>query len=377
MSPSVYNWFALLMALLTGAAAGVTARRLCDRRAGEFGAVLAAAAVGAALSFVSIVVVLVAAGVDGFAVVHLVYLVAVVGVPLTGALVLVRWRRASAWFRGLVVASLLPVPLGLYATHVEPFWLRTDHVVLDGIGVAAPIRIGVLSDLQTTEVGDYEREAVDRLLATDPDVVVIPGDLYQLESDDDFVRTAPGFRRLLAQITDQVPSVLAVSGNTDSVAGLRAIAEGTGVVVLDNETVDVAVNGTLVRVLGITLDGNENRLVREFDAITRVDESEKPVLSMVLAHQPDEAFRFGGVSSPDVLIAGHTHGGQIAIPGLGPPVTLSSVPRSVAGGGLGEVNGFPVYVSTGVGRERGYAPQVRFGVRPSIGVIDVGDVERS
>ena len=93
-------------------------------------------------------------------------------------------------------------------------------------------------------------------------------------------------------------------------------------------------------------------------------------LRILLAHQPDE-IRLIESTPVDLLVSGHTHGGQIALPFIGPLVTASNVPRHVAAGGLHELHETPVYVSTGVGRERSTAPQVRFGVRPSIGIIDI------
>jgi len=50
-----------------------------------------------------------------------------------------------------------------------------------------------------------------------------------------------------------------------------------------------------------------------------------------------------------------THGGQVVIPGFGPPMTLTHVPRAVAAGGLHHVDGRAIYVSRGVGHERGQA----------------------
>ena len=95
-----------------------------------------------------------------------------------------------------------------------------------------------------------------------------------------------------------------------------------------------------------------------------------PTYEYCSPHKPD-AIELLHARPADLLVAGHTHGGQVSLPLIGPPLTLSSVPRHIAAGGLGELDGTPIYVSTGVGRERGNAPQLRFGVRPSIGIIDL------
>ena len=50
-------------------------------------------------------------------------------------------------------------------------------------------------------------------------------------------------------------------------------------------------------------------------------------------------------------------------------MTLTSVPRPIAAGGLHDLDGNAIYVGRGVGLERAQAPQVRFGVRPNIGIL--------
>jgi hypothetical protein len=72
----------------------------------------------------------------------------------------------------------------------------------------------------------------------------------------------------------------------------------------------------------------------------------------------------------DLARAGHTHGGQVALPFFGPPITLSRLPRRYAGG-LNDYQGIPLHVSRGVGMERGTAPQIRFLVPPEVCVVDV------
>jgi predicted MPP superfamily phosphohydrolase len=162
--------------------------------------------------------------------------------------------------------------------------------------------------------------------------------------------------------------VYVVKGNTDWVDGLQKITEGTNVEVLDNRIVELEYGTTTIQLGGITLLGGD-----EFGAGRTARQLMSPVgpdLRIALAHNPDEIERFEE-SPVDLLVVGHTHGGQVSIPFFGPPVTLTGVPRSVAAGGLHELDGTPIYVSTGVGRERGNAPQIRFGVRPSIGIIDI------
>ena len=87
-----------------------------------------------------------------------------------------------------------------------------------------------------------------------------------------------------------------------------------------------------------------------------------------MSHRPDTVLELPPDSRVDLTVAGHTHGGQIVLPGFGPLVTLSDVPRSVARGGLHTVDGNRIYVSPGVGLQRGQAPQVRlFSPPPSVG----------
>jgi len=89
---------------------------------------------------------------------------------------------------------------------------------------------------------------------------------------------------------------------------------------------------------------------------------------VALGHRPD--FALGDVRA-DLLLAGHTHGGQVVLPFIGPPITLTAVPRSWASGRTELDGGRTLVVSRGVGMERGYAPRLRFGCPPEILVIDL------
>ena len=71
----------------------------------------------------------------------------------------------------------------------------------------------------------------------------------------------------------------------------------------------------------------------------------------------------------DLTLAGHTHGGQVQLPGVGPLMIASRVPRSVGAGGLHSLAGRRIYVSRGVGVERGQAPRLRLGAVPEVSLI--------
>ena len=367
----ILNYYCIAAAVLVGGVSGLGAVRWLRAGLGGGRVVGRTAGVGFAGTAVLGVGGLFITGVDGFTLIHVAYVVGTVGLPLAGGIVLV-WGRPRPWgVTAVCVVALAAVPVGVYATYVEPFWLRVEAVslVVDGLdgadGVDEPIRIGVLADLQTTAVGDYERDAVERLLGLEPDIVLLPGDLYQFDVEL-FDERAPQFTGLIERIVGQVPLVYLVSGNTDTVAGLRRIVGATGARVLDNEVDVFELKGVSVSVGGTTLFGDDAAARRMAQRLA----AEEADVRILVGHKPD-AIELVRETPVDLVVAGHTHGGQVSLPFIGPPLTLTGVPRNVAAGGLHELVGSPIYVSTGVGRERGNAPQLRLGVRPSIGVIDL------
>ncbi|MDE0320343.1 MAG: metallophosphoesterase [Acidimicrobiaceae bacterium] len=406
----ILNYYCIAAAVLVGAVSGLGAVRWLRAGVGGGRVVGRAAGVGFAGTVVLGAGALLITGVDGFTLIHVAYVVGTVGVPLAGGIVLVGARPRPWGVTAVCVVALAAIPVGVYATYVEPFWLRVETVslVVDGLngvdGVDEPIRIGVLADLQTTAVGEYERDAVERLLGFEPDIVLLPGDLYQFDAGL-FDERAPGFTELVRRIVGEVPLVYLVSGNTDTVAGLRRITEGTGARVLDNEIDTFELKGVSVWVGGTTLFGDDaaaRRMARRLAGVGQglagggqglasdgvglagggdgdgdgdsdgeaAAGQEGPSVRILIGHKPD-AIELVRETPVDLAIAGHTHGGQVSLPFFGPPLTLTGVPRHVAAGGLHELYGTPIYVSTGVGRERGNAPQLRLGVRPSIGIIDL------
>jgi len=302
-----------------------------------------------------------------FGLAHLLYLLLVVSAPilLVGWAVAARVRsRNTRLLTVLGSAGLIAAAFGLYGTHIEPNWLRVDRVAMN-----APVnalRIGVLADLQTPNVGPHEHNAVDRLLAEAPDVVLVPGDLFQGEAQQ-VAANASDFTDLLARLVTGVELVAIVSGDSDNAELAETIASNAGAVFIDNQILELDVRGQAVRLAGVSVQ----RWPVKLHVLAGLTEP-SDAFTILLSHRPGVVYELPKQSDVDLIVAGHTHGGQVALPFFGPPVTFSDIPRDLAAGGIGTVEGYTVYVSTGVGLERFDAPQVRFGVRPSVGVIDVG-----
>jgi len=157
-----------------------------------------------------------------------------------------------------------------------------------------------------------------------------------------------------------------VSGDSDGASRLSPMAIDAGALFLDNSTTTLRVGTTELRIAGVPVAPSQQR----FETLQALNQA-SDAFTILLAHRPDAVFDLAPGADVDLVVSGHTHGGQVSLPFLGPPVTFSDVPRDLAAGGLGIVDGFPVYVSTGVGLERLQAPQIRIGARPSIGIIDV------
>ncbi|MFQ3548492.1 MAG: hypothetical protein SNJ70_01905 [Armatimonadota bacterium] len=97
--------------------------------------------------------------------------------------------------------------------------------------------------------------------------------------------------------------------------------------------------------------------------------TEDKTYNVVICHYPDIS-----INPPkwaDLILSGHTHGGQVRLPFIGPLVTFSRVSRDNAAGMSEMPNGGILYVNRGLGMESDPTPRIRFLCRPEISVFDL------
>jgi predicted MPP superfamily phosphohydrolase len=146
--------------------------------------------------------------------------------------------------------------------------------------------------------------------------------------------------------------------------------DGTAIRLLVNEIVRTRVGDRAITIGGVELDyaaADARRIIDRLEG-----EPGDADVRILVSQLPDSVLALRPSSRVDLVVAGHTHGGQVQLPLFGPPITLSQVQRSVAAGGLHRHEGNSIYVSRGVGMERHYAPRIRFLCPPEISVLHVG-----
>jgi len=203
------------------------------------------------------------------------------------------------------------------------------------------------------------------------DLVCFTGDYVHRTS-----RAIEGGVALLARFHGRLGAV-AVLGNHDHWEGVARCREAfarIGVPLIDNDrrflTPDGLARHTPVGP-AICLGGVGDLAEDEtrFDFATADAPPHMP--RIILAHNPDSAERAPPDLRIDLMLSGHTHGGQVAFPGIGAPLVPSRYGRRYAGG-LCQGPHFPVIVSRGVGLA---LLPFRFRVPPEIGVITLRRIE--
>jgi hypothetical protein len=98
---------------------------------------------------------------------------------------------------------------------------------------------------------------------------------------------------------------------------------------------------------------------------------------LLMGHAPDFALLLKPGRQVDLALAGHTHGGQVRLPGIGALITKSGVPKEMVSGVLPDLPGGPLLVSSGVGCVRhNEMPRLRFNCPPELILIHLLPLEK-
>jgi uncharacterized protein len=249
---------------------------------------------------------------------------------------------------GLITFGILVVG---YAFFVEPFWLETTRH-----RVSAPIRtlkVAHLTDLHLSQVGELEKNLVHTLQKEAPDLIVITGDIF---SGGDNVQDVHDFLNLLYAPL----GVWMVDGNWDHWTspdkGLRTLA-GSSAVLLRNQNTRIRDDLWLV--------GFDDAFAGKPEIEPALFGMPKDASCIALFHSPEFFSKIEGRCF--LNLSGHTHGGQVRLPGVGPLWLPPGSGTYLAGWYGADIS--KLYVSRGIGTSLFRA---RFFARPEVAIFTLG-----
>ncbi|MBI5930908.1 MAG: metallophosphoesterase [Chloroflexi bacterium] len=286
-----------------------------------------------------------------------------------------RHMTRRQFLKTIAVSTLATTSVGgaslVYATEVEPRDVAIEHVSLK-IARLDPAFDGYklvqISDLHL----DYTWMSEERLLnhmrlvnEQKPDAVAITGDFVtdQAEPHADSIVKA-------LQMLNPRDNTVAVLGNHDHWTNAsivqQAIQKG-GISDVNNGVYTVRRGEAMLHLCGVNdIWEGYHRLDLVMDALP--DEG----AAVLLAHEPDYADVSSQTGRFDLQLSGHSHGGQVQVPFIG-PIALPYMAHKYPSG-LYKVNGMVQYTNRGLGM---VAPQVRFNCRPEITVFTLESEDKS
>jgi hypothetical protein len=257
---------------------------------------------------------------------------------------------------GIGYRSAVATPIVRHATFRLPGWPPGQP----------PLKLLLFADLHVEEPETDERRVaaiVDQINALHPDIIIAAGDFVGSRAEGtDFPKLA---LTPLAKLSAPL-GVYAVLGNHDHEAGsamVAAILARAHIRVLDDRTIEAG---------PLALGGLDDRTHKTWTRIIGAEKSvhdgmrRLPGARILVAHGPDQFSR----TPPDVplMLAGHTHCGQIVLPIFGPIFTGSDYGRRYACGIVRE-HGSILVVTAGLGTS--HVP-LRYGAPPDMWLLELG-----
>jgi uncharacterized protein len=258
-----------------------------------------------------------------------------------------------------IILSLLSLSIMLclaYGFFVEPYKLVIHNVEIRTSKLNhSRIRLVQLSDLHSDESIRLETRLTECIPSLHPDVIVFTGDAVNSPAG------LNNYRSLLKSLAGVAPVYVAKGDWDFSFNPPLEYFKGTGTHELFATPVRIEKDGESIWLAGVPV--NSLSLVKE-----TLGKIPAGAFTTFAYHEPyPDVLPLD--ASVDLLLCGHTHGGQVVLPGIGALIT-----RSKYGGqyvsGMYPIGDMQMYVNRGVGME-GHLPRVRFLCPPEVAVFDI------
>lgn len=263
------------------------------------------------------------------------------------------FRRVGIGGAALILCALA------YGHFIERRWIEVTRTRIPTAKLPAgtpPIRIVHLSDFHCTADDLLEKKVPGLVHQMSPDLILMTGDYLGS------LGGRPTLNLLLCSLRSASGNFAVIGNHETWYTPHLDLFKETPVVELDNEVRRISIRGIPLCLVGIRVEEEEEgkRLFQGLAADT---------INIVLYHYP-ELLERASAYDVDLVLAGHTHGGQVALPYFGAIVTFSKGWKRYERG-LYRKERTALYVNRGLGSDGGLFPAVRFFSRPEIAILDL------
>ena len=274
------------------------------------------------------------------------------------------WKIILPIIVAIILVLVVWIRWGNTALEINEYKIVSNSVPQNFHG----FRIAQVSDLHNAEFGEGNSKLLELLSQTEPDIIVLTGDLIDSRNTD--IEIALAFAREALKIAP----VYYISGNHEArvseYEGLKMGLAEAGVIVLENQKVEITREGESITLMGIDdpsfqenyLFGDSEGVAKQaIETLLRVSDG----YTVLLSHRP-ELFELYVETGMDLVFSGHAHGGQFRLPFIGGLVAPNQGFFPKYDAGLFSEENTNMIVSRGVGNS---IVPLRFNNRPEIIVV--------
>jgi predicted MPP superfamily phosphohydrolase len=217
--------------------------------------------------------------------------------------------------------------------------IRHNHIKLPRLPAAfEDFTLLQISDLHLDMAADFPHALIEAVRQVEYDLCVLTGD-FRAETFGPYEAALQGLQQVRTQLEGEVYAIL---GNHDTVCMVPGM-ESMDIRLLLNEQVTLQRGGDTIYLVGI----DDPHYYRADNLEKAAENIPEDAVSILLAHSP-EIYRHAAYADFDVMLCGHTHAGQICLPGGVPLMCNASCPRSLCAGAW-SYHGLSGYTSAGSG----------------------------
>lgn len=286
-----------------------------------------------------------------------------------------KWRRLGLL---IVMTLLFGNTVAIYSTIIEPFILITKYETIKLHNIEEKIKIAFVSDMQ---VGEHKKmqwmeKIVAKIKLAKPDIVIIGGDLIANEGT---TIDESKFLEPIKKLTTDFP-VFYILGNHEYGIG-GAIRNNPskynddksqlvidrmnsyGAILLQNTLKCPKIKDTQICLYGI------DEIWKYNPDFSSLENWNKNIPLIFITHNPDGILYYPtNLQPPDLVLAGHTHGGQVWIPFYGYIISAQTILSKHYYRGLNYWNNIPIYTSKGAGESN---TNLRLFAVPEVVILEI------